>query len=106
MSELKPCPFCGGEGYVREVTVASFLANESRAGYRVECLDNACCYSRIFVTVEKAIEAWNKRAETHEERAEMNIFDKETRVENCTVQILENTKTGRVSIGWWRNDEG
>lgn len=35
---------------------------------------------------------------------ETNIFDKETIVENCTVQILENSITGETSVGWWRND--
>lgn len=46
---------------------------------------------------------------TDEERKEarveeVNIFDKETIIENCTVQILENTVTGQISIGWWKND--
>ncbi len=35
---------------------------------------------------------------------ETAIFDKEEIIENCTVQILTNTVTGEVSIGWWRND--
>ena len=35
---------------------------------------------------------------------ETNIFDKETTIENCTVQILENSITGEVSVGWWRNE--
>ena len=35
---------------------------------------------------------------------ECNMFDKETVIENCTVQILENTVTGECSVGWWRND--
>ena len=35
---------------------------------------------------------------------ETNIFDKETIIENCTVQILENTVTGELSIGWWKNE--
>lgn len=34
---------------------------------------------------------------------ETNIFDKEEIIENCTVQILTNTITGEVSVGWWRN---
>ena len=38
------------------------------------------------------------------EVTEINIFDKETIIENCTVQILENTVTGEISIGWWRNE--
>jgi hypothetical protein len=35
----------------------------------------------------------------------VNIYDKETIIQNCTVQILENTVTGEVSVGWWRNEE-
>lgn len=31
-----------------------------------------------------------------------NFYDKEEIIENCTVQILTNTKTGEVSVGWWR----
>lgn len=30
------------------------------------------------------------------------VFDKETTIEHCTVQILENTHTGEVSVGWLR----
>jgi hypothetical protein len=32
----------------------------------------------------------------------MNIFDEEEIHHNCTVQILTNSITGEVSIGWWR----
>lgn len=32
------------------------------------------------------------------------FFDGEEIIENCTVQILTNSKTGEVSVGWWRND--
>lgn len=32
-----------------------------------------------------------------------NLFDKEETYTNCTVQILTNTITGEMSIGWWRN---
>lgn len=35
---------------------------------------------------------------------ETNIFDKEEIIENCTVQILKNSVTGEVSVGWWRNE--
>lgn len=38
------------------------------------------------------------------DESDIPIFDKETRTDNCTVQILENTKTGRISVGWWRNE--
>lgn len=35
---------------------------------------------------------------------ETNLYDKRTVVKNATVEILENTKTGETSIGWWKND--
>lgn len=37
-------------------------------------------------------------------KIETNIFDKEETIENCTVQVLENSVTGEVSVGWWRNE--
>lgn len=39
-----------------------------------------------------------------EESVEINIFDKVTRIPNCTVEILENTKTGQTSTGWYRGE--
>lgn len=35
----------------------------------------------------------------------LEFYDKEETHENCTVQVLTNTKTGAVSVGWWRNEE-
>ena len=37
---------------------------------------------------------------------ESNIayYDQEEIYPNCTVQVLTNSVTGDVSIGWWRND--
>lgn len=32
---------------------------------------------------------------------ETNIFDKATRYTNCTVEVLENTVTGEISVGWY-----
>lgn len=36
---------------------------------------------------------------------ETNIFDVEEIYTDCTVQILTNSVTGEVSIGWWRNEQ-
>lgn len=36
-------------------------------------------------------------------KVKINIFDEEEIIENCTVQILSNSKTGDTSVGWWRN---
>lgn len=33
-----------------------------------------------------------------------NLFDKEELFTDCTVQVLTNTVTGEVSVGWWPND--
>ena len=30
-------------------------------------------------------------------------FDREEIIENCTVQVWENSETGDVSVGWWEN---
>ena len=38
------------------------------------------------------------------ENMEMNLFDEEELHPNATVQILRNTITGVVSIGWWDNE--
>lgn len=35
---------------------------------------------------------------------ETALYNKETIFPNCTVQIWENTATGEISVGWWRND--
>lgn len=36
----------------------------------------------------------------------MTIYDQEEIYPNCTVQVLTNTVTGDVSVGWWPNEEG
>ena len=36
---------------------------------------------------------------------ETNIFDEEEIHPNCTVQILRNSITGEISVGWWENEE-
>ena len=45
--------------------------------------------------------------ETHGKitKIETCFYDKEEIFENCTVQVLTNTATGDVSIGWWKNEE-
>lgn len=32
-----------------------------------------------------------------------DFFDEVETIEDCTVQILRNSKTGKESVGWWRN---
>lgn len=35
---------------------------------------------------------------------DVDIYDQEEIYPNCTVQVLSNSVTGKVSVGWWRND--
>lgn len=72
MEKLKPCPFCGGSPYIREIVFCDLPAAvaaddgliEHIKKYRVICY-NALCFAhqqtRLFSTPEKAIEAWNRR---------------------------------------------
>lgn len=40
---------------------------------------------------------------SHEDM-DIPIFDQVETYTNCTVQVLTNSITGAVSIGWWQND--
>lgn len=59
MSELLPCPFCGGEAEI-------LTAESMRGGYLFGIMCNDCC-SRgdVYETEAEAIEAWNTRAAYH-----------------------------------------
>ena len=52
----------------------------------------------------RAVEPFNKPewcpVHAVSEEIDVPIYDKETRIENCTVQILENTKTERGENGF------
>ena len=59
MKELKKCPFCGGEAWLREFTDLNKSIN-----YYVECGYIECAVSpetAIFETPEEAVAAWNNR---------------------------------------------
>ena len=36
---------------------------------------------------------------------EVNIYDREEIHHNCTVQVLTNSVTGEVSVGWWEEQK-
>lgn len=36
---------------------------------------------------------------------EPNIYDIEEIYPNCTVQVLRNSVTGEISVGWWPNTD-
>lgn len=52
--------------------------------------------------IDMAISALEKPRVT----VDTNIYDQEEIHHNCTVQILTNSVTGDVSVGWWKEKEG
>lgn len=40
-----------------------------------------------------------------ENEVEMALFDEEETHYGCTVQVLKNSVTGEVSIGWWPEEQ-
>ena len=55
MSELKPCPMCGGNG--------NLISADGRARFHVQCASMDCrCRTLAYVDVDDAIAAWNRRA--------------------------------------------
>lgn len=67
MTELKPCPFCGGKA---KLFSAKANVGGSRFVYWVECnlegvITRCACIPKTWKcdTAEEAIEIWNRRAE-------------------------------------------
>lgn len=67
MTELKPCPFCGGEAKIQHE-----YSRESGDWYAVDCLNKKCPMEIVIVTTgwrpteAEAVEAWNRRANDDE----------------------------------------
>ena len=67
MSELKPCPFCGGEAFVTEYLYSCDPTSRATT-HAVEC--NGCHTTTFeFDSKEEAIEAWNRRAEDGKQKS-------------------------------------
>ena len=56
MSELMPCPFCGGEGCIKR---HEFIGYADTFG--VVCLDCGAETRQFFADKKTAIDAWNRR---------------------------------------------
>ena len=67
MSELKPCPFCGGENLIGYYPLDHDLERgcvvEQSNTYQIDCQDCDCCFMFEEKAEEEAISAWNRRAE-------------------------------------------
>ena len=65
MAELKPCPFCGGEAELKEKEYA-MIGHKVQAYVRCKVCGTTSNYfseNIAYCANEKAIEAWNRRAE-------------------------------------------
>ena len=62
VNDLKPCPFCGGEAYVKTWWGGGTIG---RYVNRVQC-KKCRCNSGDWMQKPKAIEAWNRRVEDKE----------------------------------------
>ena len=84
--ELKPCPFCGGDGVILARTKQVF---DNSIGYIPLCTDCGCTVgSNIdteftaytdFKTEQEAIEAWNRRVEPGDDKS---LTDEEREILN------------------------
>ena len=54
---------------------------------------------------EMLTEAAEELERLSEPKVLISYYDKEEIITNCTVQILTNTVTGEVSVGWWRTGD-
>lgn len=71
MDKLAPCPFCGGEAYV--VKHHYGMWDNKPKDFFVICLNCNAASSHYSNTEEKAIEAWNRRTQSHKNEKEGGI---------------------------------
>ena len=62
MSDLKPCPFCGGLARISADPEAKRDSQGRLWAFTAVC-DRCCASSGLTFKPERAIEAWNRRAE-------------------------------------------
>ena len=60
MSELKPCPFCGGKGVF--IKGSRSIHGDNPYTFAVHCAECRANNGEFFRTKEEAIAAWNRRA--------------------------------------------
>lgn len=61
--------------------------------------DDYCDYGVRLDSMQATSEKTSEVMDVH-----FGVYDKEETYENCTVQVLTNTVTGDVSVGWWQNE--
>ena len=97
MSELKPCPFCGGEAETVR-SMRSFTCESWEVFFYVLCKG---CGARVEGADEaEAIEAWNTRHERTCELIKHAAYDEESGIE---LVLYECDKCGWI-VDPWRNE--
>ena len=69
--ELKPCPFCGCEGWIH----SSRVFDDGAIGYRVECEGQCHAMTCYWHTIKEAIKAWNQRKEADQIEADQKLIE-------------------------------
>ena len=64
MTDLKPCPFCGGKANLREYQI----------DFRVMCSECGC-RAKLCSTEKEAVEAWNRREETVKDQPAADVME-------------------------------
>lgn len=59
MSELKPCPFCGGEAVIRVLGGSEYICPIHKRG----CVIKPNTWLQSNLPIKKQIQAWNRRVE-------------------------------------------
>lgn len=64
MTELKPCPFCGGQAIIGQTK------KTLKSQYSVHCMNSQCIANRLgnpfvmhYLSIAEAVTAWNRRAD-------------------------------------------
>lgn len=91
-TELKPCPFCGGEVDIENIST------EDEQYYMVSCkkCGAAICFGDKSETQVGAIEAWNKRAFDYETANHISQFlqdagyDDASKTVDCVFDLQED----------------
>ena len=63
MAEMKKCPFCGGKAELVDVNMGHGAYGAAVQCEECGCRTHAFCARLDWCANEKAIEAWNRRAE-------------------------------------------
>ena len=98
MSDLKLCPFCGGEAVLKE---QHHVPNGY--DYTPTCLNSSCSgrITKKWINKEDAIKAWNRRAEP-----EMKWIPVTEALPEDRQKVLCVNKHGEMMVGGYSTDYG